>query len=154
MTDKEFKSLNRPQLLDIIYQLQLQVDELTKQNQELEKALADKRLRIENAGNLAEAALEINNCFRSAQSAAEHYLNEIKAIREATEAERKQILLNAEVERKGILLEAEAERRRIIAEAETDADAILDDARKLHDEYDVAVEAIMKEFGHSYSNNG
>ena len=70
MTDKEFKQLSRAQLMDIIYQLQLQVDQLVEQRQTLEKALVDKRLRIENAGNLAEAALEINDCFRSAQNAA------------------------------------------------------------------------------------
>lgn len=78
MTDKEFKRLNRAQLIEIIYQLQLQVEELTEQKQALEAALADKRLRINNAGDLARAALEINECFVSAQNAAEQYLNEIK----------------------------------------------------------------------------
>ena len=51
MTDKEFKRLSRSQLIDIIYQLQVQLDNLTEQNRELENALADKRLRISNAGN-------------------------------------------------------------------------------------------------------
>ena len=59
MTDKEFKRLNRSQLIDIIYQFQLQVDSLTEQNRELEQKLADKRLRLNNAGNIADAALEI-----------------------------------------------------------------------------------------------
>ena len=66
MTDKEFKRLGRAQLIDIIYRLQLEVDELTGRNQMLEKALEDKRLRIGQAGNIAIAALEINDCFRSA----------------------------------------------------------------------------------------
>ena len=78
MTYKEFKRLSRAQLIEVIYQLQLQLDELTNQNQYLENALSDKRLRVDNAGNIAKAALEINNCFRSAQDAAEQYLNEIK----------------------------------------------------------------------------
>ena len=88
MTDKEFKRLSRYQLIDIIYQFQLQVEQLTQRNQELEQELADKRLRLSNAGNIAEAALEMNDCFRSAQNAAEQYLNEIKAIREETEVQR------------------------------------------------------------------
>ncbi|MEE0840993.1 MAG: hypothetical protein U0L72_10710, partial [Acutalibacteraceae bacterium] len=67
MTDKEFKKLSRAQLIDIIYQLQLQIEKLNEQNQELECKLADKRFRLSNAGNIADAALEINNCFRSAQ---------------------------------------------------------------------------------------
>ena len=68
MTDKEFKRLSRAQLIDIIYQLQLQIDKLNEEKQELENELADKRLRLSPAGNIAEAALGINNCFRSAQS--------------------------------------------------------------------------------------
>ena len=49
MTYKEFKRLTRAQLVEIIYQLQLQVDQLTEQKQELEDALEDKRLRIRKA---------------------------------------------------------------------------------------------------------
>ena len=32
MTDKEFKRLSRPQLIEIIYQLQIQIDKLVEQN--------------------------------------------------------------------------------------------------------------------------
>ena len=106
MTDKEFKRLSRYQLIDIIYQFQLQVDALTEQKQELERELADKRLRLRDAGNIADAALEINNCFRSAQNAAEQYLNEIKAIREDTEAERQRILAQAQAEAAAIIAAA------------------------------------------------
>ena len=87
MTDKEFKRLSRSQLIDIIYQFQLQVDKLTEQNKELEKALADKRLRMEKAGNLAQAALVINNCFESAQNAADQYLFEIQQMYEKAKRE-------------------------------------------------------------------
>lgn len=106
MTDKEFKRLNKEQLLDIIYQLQLQVDKLTEQKKELKKALADKRLRISEAGNIADAALEINNCFRSAQNAADQYLNEIKAIRAETEAKRNKIIADAYAEAEAIVASA------------------------------------------------
>ena len=106
MTDKEFKRLSRSQLIDIIYQFQLQVDKLTEQNQELERELADKRLRLSNAGNIADAALEMNDCFRSAQNAAEQYLNEIKAIREETKAERQRILAQAQAEAATIIANA------------------------------------------------
>ena len=78
MTDKEFKRLSRPQLIDIIYQFQLKVDKLTEQNQKLEQQLADKRFRVSQAGNIAEAALEIHNVMRAAQDAAEHYFEEMK----------------------------------------------------------------------------
>ena len=132
MTDKEFQRLSRSQLIDVIYQFQLQVDKLTEQNQELERELADKRLRLRNAGNIADAALAINDCFRSAQNAAEQYLNEIKAIREETEAER----------------------QRILSEAQAEAAAIVSNAKKTYGEYDSAIEAILKEYGQSHSDNG
>ena len=132
MTDKEFKRLSRAELIDIIYQFQLQIDTLTEKNQALEQELADKRLRLSNAGNIAEAALEINDCFRSAQNAAEQYLNEIKAIREETEAER----------------------QRILAQAQAEAEAIIASAKKTHGDYDSVIEAIMKEFGQNHSDNG
>ena len=132
MTDKEFQRLSRPQLIDVIYQFQLQIDKLTEQNQELERELADKRLRLSNAGNIADAALEINDCFRCAQNAAEQYLYEIKAIREETEAER----------------------QRILEQAQAEAAAIIADAKKTQGDYDSAVDAILKEYRQSHSDNG
>ena len=132
MTDKEFKRLSRAQLIEIIYQLQLQIDKLSEQTQELERALNDKRLRLSNAGNIADAALEINNCFRSAQNAAEQYLNEIKAIREETEAER----------------------QRILAAAQAEAEAIIAGAKNTQGDYDSAIEAILKEYRQRHSDNG
>ena len=36
MTDKEFKRLSRAQLIEIIYQLQLQIDKLSEQMQDFE----------------------------------------------------------------------------------------------------------------------
>ena len=131
MTDKEFKRLSRAQLIDIIYQLQLQIEKLNEEKQELESELADKRLRLSNAGNIAEAALEINNCFRSAQNAAEQYLEEIKAIREETEAERQRILLKAQ----------------------EDAKASVPAAKKSREDYDSAIDEIMKEFRRNHFDN-
>ena len=132
MTDKEFKRLSRSQLIDIIYQLQLKQDELTAENEKLTKALDEKRLRISKTGNIAEAALEINDCFRSAQNAAEQYLNEIK--------------MNQE--------EIESQRQEILEKAQAEAQSIIEDAKKAQDEYNSAIEAIMEELMQGDSNNG
>ena len=132
MTDKEFKKLSRAQLIDVIYQLQLQIEKLNEEKQGLKSELNDRRIRLNDVGNIAEAALEMNDCFRSAQNAAEQYLNEIKAIREETEAER----------------------QRILSEAQAEAAAIVTDAKKTQGEYDSAIEAILKEFEQSHSENG
>ena len=128
MTDKEFKRLSRAQLIEIIYQLQLELDKVNEEKQALERELADKRLRLSNAGNIAEAALEINDCFRSAQNAAEQYLNEIKAIREETEAQR----------------------QRILAQAHSEAEAIIAGAKKAQGTYGSTADAIKQ----NHSDNG
>lgn len=154
MTDKEFKRLNRAQLIEIIYQFQMKVDTLTEQNQELERELADKRLRLNNAGNIADAALEINDCFRSAQNAAEQYLNEIKAIREETEAQRHRILSETQEQRERILSETQEDRQRIIAEAQAEAEVIIAGSKKARDDYDAAIETILQEYGQSHLYNG
>ena len=132
MTDKEFKRLSRAQLIEIIYQLQLQIDKLNEEKQALENELEDKRLRLQSAGNIAEAALEINDCFRSAQNAAEQYLKEIKAIREETDTER----------------------QRILKEAKAEAEAIIAGAKNTQGDYDSAIDAILKEYKQSHSDNG
>ena len=132
MTDKEFKRLSRSQLIDIIYQLQLKQEELTADNEKLSKALADKRLRVSKAGNIAEAALEIHNVMQSAQDAADHYLEEIK------------IRVNHEYQR--ILKEAKEKAADIIKKAQEEADEIVARAKKENPDYDPVVEAILKEY--------
>ena len=132
MTDKEFKRLSRFQLIEIIYQLQLQNDKLTEQNQSLIEALEDKRIRISNAGSLAEAALEINDCLKNAQEAADQYLNEIKIMHEAVEAEKEKIL----------------------SEARAEATAIISDAQKKKTDYEKAQKIILREIGQALSDKG
>ena len=106
ITDKEFKRLTRYQLIDIIYQLQLKQDELTAENQRLNDELADKRLRIGKAGNIAEAALEVHRIMQSAQDAADLYLEEIRIMREETEAECRRLLEQARQEADAITAQA------------------------------------------------
>ena len=103
----------------------------------------DKRLHIRNAGNLAEAALELNGCFRSAQNAAEQYLNEIKVMRD-----------DAQTQCRQLLADAQAQRQQIIAEAEAEAKAILGCAQKEKSAYETAIEAILQDYNKNHSDNG
>ena len=126
MTDKEFKRLSRAQLIDIIYQFQLKQDELTSENERLSKALADKRLRVSEAGNIAEASLEIHNIMQSAQAAADLYLEEIRIMRDETKEKCQRLLENAQKE----------------------AETIIAQAKNGKHPYDSRLEAIIQEFGH------
>ena len=127
MTDKEFKRLSRSQLIDIIYQLQLKQEELTEDNEKLARALADKRFRIQKAGNLAEASLEIHNVMQTAQDAAEHYLEEIKQM---VNDEKQRILKKANDKAAAILANAQQEAAAILAKAHQEAEAISAQAKK------------------------
>lgn len=87
MNDREIRKLNRAQLIEIIYQLQLNQEELEAENKRLKEELEDKRLRVKKAGNLAYAALEINKVMEAAQNAANMYLDEIREMKKETEAQ-------------------------------------------------------------------
>ena len=132
MTDKEFKRLSRSQLIDIIYQLQLKQEELTAENEKLSKELADKRLRVSKAGNIANAALEIHNVMQTAQDAAAHYVEEIK------------IRVDEEYQR--ILKKANNKAAVIIDEAKQEASEIVAQAKKENSDYDFVVEANLEEY--------
>ena len=114
MTDKEFKRLSRAQLIEIIYQFQIKVDELTLENQSLRAALEDKRLRIEQAGSIAEAALAVNNVMQSAQNAAQQYLDEIRAMHAEADA----IIVQARAEAAAILKWAAQQKLELLMESD------------------------------------
>jgi cell division septum initiation protein DivIVA len=124
MTDKEFKRLSRSQLIDIIYQLQLKQNELEEENRKLKAEVGDKRIRLREAGNIAEASLAMHNVMQSAQDAANQYLEEIRAMKQDT---------------------AEA-CNRILEKAKQEAAAIVARANQKHTVYDSAVDAILKEY--------
>lgn len=113
MTDKEFKRLSRSQLIEIIYQLQLKQEELTAENEKLSKALSDKRILLSEAGNIAEAALEIHNVMQAAQDAAAHYLEEIRL---RCDEAYQQTLKKANEDAAAILTKAQQEAEAILKE--------------------------------------
>lgn len=113
MTNKELKKLSRADLLKL---LMLQMRENERLQAELDEAnarLEDRTLRVNKAGNIAKAALEINGVMEAAQAAARQYLENVKLVEAQTR--RKSKLLLDDLEKK---LEAaeqrEAEARRLI----------------------------------------
>ena len=127
MTDKEFKRLSRAQLIEIIYRLQLKEEELSAQNQQLKEALAEKRLRMDRVGNLAEAVLEINNVMKAAQDAAAQYIDEIRQMRSEMEEERRKVMEQARQEAAQQYAE---DSRRLREEVEAQRQQVLEQARQ------------------------
>lgn len=83
MTDRQLRRLRREELVDIIYTLQLQQQRLREENASLRAALDSRRLQVEKAGSLAEAALAVSGVLEAAQQAADVYLASLGAAKEA-----------------------------------------------------------------------
>lgn len=80
MAERELRRMSRTELIEIIYALKQHEEELEQQNAALEQKLADRTLRLERAGSIAEAALALNHVFEDAQAAADAYLASVKAM--------------------------------------------------------------------------
>ena len=85
MVTKELKKLSRRELIDIIYQMKKNEQQMQKEIASLQDALQDRKIRISVAGSIAEAAVSITNLFSTAQLSADLYLQEISCMKEETE---------------------------------------------------------------------
>lgn len=81
------RKLTRAQLLELLVMESREKEQLEKELAEARNALEDRRLRVERAGSIAEAALSVNGIFERAQETADQYLENIRTLREETEAE-------------------------------------------------------------------
>lgn len=78
MTEKELRRLKRADLIEIIYKQQKIEQRLNQEIQELQAQLSDRRIRISQAGTLAEAAFALSGVLDAAQKAADIYIEEIR----------------------------------------------------------------------------
>lgn len=107
MISKELKRLSRRELVDIIYQLKKNEQEMQEEIESLKNELQDKRIRVSTAGSIADAAVSITNVFSTAQMTADVYLREISAMKEDAEKECVRKAEDAEKKVKKILADGE-----------------------------------------------
>ena len=110
MTDKEFRRMKRSQLIDIIYHLEKEMAEQKQMIEDLQKKLEDRTIRIQNAGSIASAALELNQLLETAQATADQYTGSVEAEVERIKTEAK---TQAEKEAEQIRKDAEEEAEQI-----------------------------------------
>lgn len=111
MVNKELKKLNRRELVDLIYQMKKNEDEMQERIIALEKALEERRIHLSKAGSIAEAAMQLTDVFSAAQSTADLYLREIAFMKE----------------------EAQKECDKMIEDAKKKVEEIMADGKKQHD---------------------
>lgn len=78
MTAKELKNLRRSDLLEMLLALKKENDSLRGQLKQAQQELASRKIVIDNAGSLAEAALQLNGIFEAAQAACDQYAENIR----------------------------------------------------------------------------
>ena len=106
MTEKDLRKLNRYQLLELLIIQTERADKLQEQLELTEKQLEEQDIKISALGSIADASLELEGIFESAQNAADTYIKEAKKRAEAIE--------NAAKKRATLLLaQAKLEARKI-----------------------------------------
>ncbi len=83
MTDKELHKLKRSELLEIMIEQGKEIERLQKCLTEAEEKLHDRRIVMEKAGSIAEAALQLNQIFETAQRAADQYLESVRQLHDS-----------------------------------------------------------------------
>ena len=98
MKEKKLKRLNRGELLELLLAQTQENEQLQERLKKAEQQLAERYLKVEEAGDLAHAVLELNGVMEAAQEAARQYLDNIKAMEEATRIKCEQMLDQARQE--------------------------------------------------------
>lgn len=125
MVSKELRKLNRRELVDVIYQLKKNEEQMQEKIETLEAELEERRIHLSEVGSIAEATTSITGIFSVAQSTADLYLHEISSMKEDAQREYEKLIEEAEKK----VEEAE----NIVQEAEKKAEAIMIDVKKRYD---------------------
>ena len=80
MIDKGLRKLSRSVLLEMLLEQGRENDRLRAQVEQLQRQLSDRQLKIDQAGSMAEASLQINQVLEAVQVAAEQYLENIRTL--------------------------------------------------------------------------
>lgn len=111
MTEKEFKKLNRYQLLELLILQTQRVEELEAQLSEAQEKLKAREIRVNQAGSMADAVLQLSGFFDSAQIAVDSYLSAagVRAVEIEEEANEKakEILEDAQAKADALLATAQ-----------------------------------------------
>lgn len=91
MEDKQLGKLRRSELLELLIEQAKETERLKAELADARECLKSREIKLEQAGSIAEAALQLNGVFEAAQAAAAQYLENIETLsgkKEAFYAER------------------------------------------------------------------
>ena len=82
MIRKELRKLSRRELIDIIYQMKKNEQQMQDEITSLQEELQERRIRVSVAGSIAEASLQLSGIFTAAQDSCQYYLENVKLLSE------------------------------------------------------------------------
>lgn len=124
MTDEELRKLKRADLLELLVAQGKENEALQEKLRQAEAALWDRQIQLDEAGNIAEAALRLSGVFEAAQQASDQYLESIRKKHEETESRCTQLEETSRARAEQLEQESKAQAERLVAEAEEKARAL------------------------------
>lgn len=85
MTENELKKLSRKDLLEIMIRQGRELQVLQGKYDNAKAALADRQIKIDKVGSIAEASLQLNGVFEAAQEACAQYMENISNLSQSQE---------------------------------------------------------------------
>lgn len=153
MTNQELRKLSRKDLLELLISQGRERDALQLELEKTKAALEDRQLRVEQAGSIAEAALQINAVFDAAQAAASQYLENIRLRSEqmdesCAKREAECAMREAETRQKveGLLREAEKNVQMMEAETRRKCQAMEAEAKEKSEAYWTEISGRLEKF--------
>lgn len=124
MTDEELRKLKRADLLELLVAQGKENEVLQEKLRQAEAALWDRQIQLDEAGNIAEAALRLSGVFQAAQQASDQYLENIRKMHEETESRCARLEETSRARAEQLEQESKAQAERLVAEAEEKARAL------------------------------
>ena len=121
MTDEELRKLKRADLLELLVTQGKENEALQEKLRQAEAALWDRQIQLDEAGNIAEAALRLSGVFEAAQQASDQYLESIRKKHEETESRCARMEETSRARAEQLEQESKAQAERLVAEAEEKA---------------------------------
>ncbi len=146
MIETELKKLGRRELLELLMEQTKENDELKKKLEDVSARLNNKEIAIDNAGSIAEAALEVNGVFETAQQACQQYLDNIQRLSEKQERVSERLERESREEAERVLEEANQKAERIEEETKRKCEEMLNNAKEETQKYWTDVYERLEQF--------
>lgn len=118
MTGKELKHLRRAELLEMLIAQMEENERLKGSLEKAQKTLSDRQITINQAGSIADAAMQLNGVFSAAQNAASQYLENIQRLSGEQEEVCRKMENDARKKAEAICAEADAYSREVHQKAD------------------------------------